>query len=462
MNKQSKKILLLALPVIVIGIIFFSSTEPLNRDSSLFDRFETESKALIDTVARNNLPENKVGPLKVGWAKGDITPASGTPTLGYGNRLGQGAFESNGALRAVAFALKTGEEKTLVLISADLCFWPNHLSEKLAKRVSDVLEREQLFFGATHTHDGPGAIVESTLLEVMFGAYSPETVETILQGAEHAIRMSLRNLSPGGIRVHEIKQPQFVVNRTTSQQAVSNTAVVLELENENKQRAALITYPAHATVIAPYPIVSSADYPGALSRSLESEGWDLVGFFAAETGQTGPKLNGELAQAPGTELAQQYGESLAKSISTFIKRNTQAFTNVGLMKVIRSPLKLPEWQFRLPMVDRILSPELVNSVLGGQKPNAHIHAVSLNELLLIGHGFELSGEKGFEARAQAKAQGKILVPLSFNGAHHFYVVPETSFDAEGYEPGMTFFGPHLANYIENMNKYVIRALSLDN
>ncbi len=105
-----------------------------------------------------------------------------------------------------------------------------------------------------------------------------------------------------------------------------------------------------------------------------------------------------------------------------------------------------------------MRPSLTSWLLGGRDPDAHIHAVAMEELVLVGHGFEQSSELGAELRREFRETGQVVVPLSFNGAHHFYVVPESSFDSEGYEPTMAFFGPHLGEYLAATSRRIARAL----
>ncbi len=292
----------------------------------------------------------------------------------------------------------------------------------------------------------------------MFGEYSEEVALIILNGAENAVRQSLKALEPSKMRVHEIPIPDMVINRTESNKAINDLAVLLELEQASGDRALIITFPAHATIIAPHPVASSANYPGALNKNLESMGWQQAGFFAAETAQAGPALNGQIAQAPGLELAHQYGQKLADRLSKSIGNSNNPYVSDATIRASRSPILLPDWSFRLPFADLGLRPWLTNYLLGGQTPDAHIHGLAINDLIFIGHGFELSSELGYESRKKAKEKGQTLVLTSFNGEHHFYEVPESSYDQGGYEPSMAFFGPHLGNYLSKLNSYLSEKL----
>lgn len=445
--------------LLTISVALLVATEPINRDPSVFIELEKQSRLLIDKAAIKQLQELSKGELSTGWSREDITPPGGTPTLGYGERKAQAADKSDEPLFATAFALQTKDHLPVVLLTADICFWPNELSKRLASRLADALPRERIFLGATHTHDGPGAIIDAPLLEAFFGTYSQEVAERILNGAEKAVRTSLADLEKGQIRIHEISIPELVINRTHSNKAVNEIAVVIELKKDTGQKALITTYSAHATLIAPHPVVSSSNYPGALNAALEAQGWELAGFFAAETAQAGPAMDGKIAQAPGTQLAREYGNLLAQKIMSDILESPKTFQTFADIKTIRSSLLLPKWGFRLPVFDRSMSASLTSALLSGQEPDAHIHSLAINELVLIGHGFELSAEHGYRARKSARQNGKVLVATSFNGEHHFYVVPESSYDDPGYEPTMAFFGPHLAAYIDRLNSYMLDKLA---
>jgi hypothetical protein len=450
----------------VIGVVllallaalgFALSTHPLDRSPILGTDLARETEAhLAAALTRLEEAPREDGAFEAGWAARDITPPVGTPTYGYGGRLAKGTVRIADEIFCRALALRAGDGPPLVFLTADLCLWPRELSGEIARRLADALPRERIYFGATHTHNGPGPIMGGAAIEALFGERDAEVCGRITTGAVEAAREALAALAPATLREVRAKHPAHVYNRSRPDEAIDRELVVLELARPSGDRCALVSYPAHATAIAQDgEVVCSGDYPGALCRELLARGWDGAMFLAAGTGQAGPALDGREAWFEGTEQAYAIGRGLADAVETLTTGPLPRPAHTGSIAVARAEVALPPW--RLKLAGRMAAPALT-SWLTGREPRAHVHAVRLGGSVWVGHAFEFSAAISLALKRRARARGYALQTPSFNGEHNFYVVPDGTYDDEVYESGMTAFGPGLGSYLARITEQLADAM----
>lgn len=429
------------------------STQALDRSPILGTPLAEASRQAI----RDALPTTERGSLRAGWAARSMTPPIGTPTLGYGARWGEGTRAVSDSVFVRALAIAAGDGAPIVILSAELCLWTTDLSEAVASAVSDVVLRERLYVGATHTHNGPGGFVHGPAIELSMGAFDPDQRELILRASEHAVRDAVAKLAPAKYRARSLDGSTWIENRSRPEALLDDRIELVEFEREDGARFALVVFAAHATSIGPAWVETSGDYPGALVRGLESQGFDGALFLAGGTGQAGPRLDGDTAQQAGTEAAYSVGEQLADAIGQE-PAEPRAFRDVVSLAVLRAPVALPPWRARI--AGRAFRPWLARWLLGMDQPVAHIHALRLDETVFLGHSFEMSAVVARDLEGRAADRGLQLSITSFNGGHAFYVVPGEDFDLPVYESGMTFFGPGLADYLAQLSEDALAAITL--
>jgi hypothetical protein len=459
MRRALRFLAALAFALAALGAFaLFFATEPLDRAPILGTPVAIETDRLLEKAARAlraRPPEH--GLLRVGWASAPITPPIGTPTLGYGARLGRGIRAVADELFVRALAISAGGGPPLVFLSADLCLWTGELSRPIAERLAAELPRERLYFGATHTHNGPSGFVRGALVELVMGRFDEKVRARIVEAAAGAARRAIADLAPGAYRELSFRVPEFVTNRMRPGEPLDDELYLAEWRKESGRTLALVVYPAHATAIDHTLLVASADWPGALSRELVRGGYDAAMFLAGPTGEAGPALDGAPVYAPSTELAYRLGARLAERVGALSAASREPFHETATLSVLRSEVKLPP--FRVPaLAGRALRPAVAAWALGEPEPRAFVHAVALGGTVFIGHSFEFGAVIARRLKERLAQGGARLVVTSFNGEHCMYAIPDDYFDDGRYESGATFFGPHLGSYLEKVTERTFEAI----
>ncbi|HVY61562.1 MAG TPA: neutral/alkaline non-lysosomal ceramidase N-terminal domain-containing protein [Planctomycetota bacterium] len=444
---------------ILLVVAFFAATEPIDRSPILGTPVaaRTDANIAAEAKALEGRPVER-GALKVGWASAVITPPLGTATLGYGARLGKGIEKVEDDLMAHALAVSAGDGPPVVFLSADICLWLRGLSAQVVSGVADVLPRDRLYFGATHTHCGPSGFVNGWLFQLMMGGPNPEAVRRIVDGSVKAIREAIASREPGQWRDHATSVPELIENRMRQGEAVDDELVVFEFQKlASGKKFALVNYCAHATAIAHDYVCGSGDWPGRMVRDLKAKGFDDAAFFAAGTGQAGPALDGRAAYAASTADAYEVGDRMAARVAALATGaadvKPEPWVADAALSLFRCEVALPPYNGK--RFGRRLRPDTIAWLFGDPSPRAFVQAVRLGETVFIGHSFEFSSviERELKARLRAKG-GPRLVVTSFNGDHNLYVIPDKSWDEGVYESGMTLYGPGLGSYLDHVTEEV--------
>ncbi len=440
-----------ALAILWIGWILV--TEPLT-DDALLGSAEARVTERRLAQAAAGLAAGAPGSLRVGWSRRDITPALGTPTLGHSRRRGKGTESVADELFARALALAAGDGQPCVLLGADLCIWPADLSDRIAAELAPRIDRDHLYFGASHTHNGPGGLMDGPLVELFAGSLDLEIVERIATGATAAVTEALDRLAPASYRELHLDASDRVHNRMRRSDRIDGDLALLEFDRAGA-RFGLVVFDAHATAIPEDLVVTSADYPGALVRALREEGFEDALFLAGATGQAGPTG----AHAPaGTERAERFGRLLAHELAAASRASEAPRRHAVRLSTLRCEVALPRWRYAI--AGRALDPDLAEWLLG-RAPRAHVQALCLDDTILLGHSFEFSAVIDARLTARAREAGARLVVTSFNGDHNLYVVPDSYYDEDLYEARMSLFGSGLGPYLEWVSERVLEIVLAD-
>lgn len=100
------------------------------------------------------------GPLRIGWASADITPAKPVVLTGFSSaRVSEGVTDSSTATALVLDAVREGRSgAAVVLVSCDLIAISEKLRDSVrekAGRLLPELDAGKIILNATHTHCAP-------------------------------------------------------------------------------------------------------------------------------------------------------------------------------------------------------------------------------------------------------------------------------------------------------------------
>ncbi|MCX6927723.1 MAG: hypothetical protein NT154_31605, partial [Verrucomicrobia bacterium] len=119
------------------------------------------------------------------------------PLAGYGGRHGKPATGVHDDIYVKAVALKVGG-RVGVIVGTDALIIPVEVAEMAARRLGREagLSREQVYFGATHTHSSLGGWGEGKVAESFAGGFQPEVRVWFSDCLVAAVRDAIGDLKP--------------------------------------------------------------------------------------------------------------------------------------------------------------------------------------------------------------------------------------------------------------------------
>ncbi|MDX1362598.1 MAG: neutral/alkaline non-lysosomal ceramidase N-terminal domain-containing protein [Arenibacter latericius] len=446
--------------LLLLALIFLFATATIDTTPYFETTYYHNTIAKMEVAAKNKI-ESK-GPLLAGFAKVNITPTiveknpnsekgefSGIKLAGYGDgKLAKGVHDS---IYAKAIALEV-RQKEVVIISADLLLMPEPIVLAVAEKLKGIIARDQLLFGATHTHSSIGNCLPSYVGESFGGEYQPEMVAWLSDKIVTLIKKALADKQPAQFSSGDIRVPNLVKNRIIGESGRLNDRLdVLSFKQDSGKSATIGVYSAHATVIGTFNDEFSGDYPGYFQRHLEANGTDYALFFAGTVGSHSNKGEGEKF-----EKAKYIGEALADSAQVIL-HGLEYHADLQL-STINTELEIPKLQF-FKISDRLRLSPFLGKQLMPKIASIPLQGLKLNQLVWITLPYELSGEYGLDLKNAMKTANHQLVLSSFNGQYLGYIIPTKYYYFDTYEAAlMGWYGPSMGDYLMELNFKMANAL----
>jgi neutral ceramidase len=275
--------------ILLVLIAAICCLRPLDSSPYAENDFYKTMMQRLDSIP--TLPQDSMHPLSIGWSKVNLTPHFAVPTAGYGNRKGQPIGVVHDSLWVRAFVLEKGAVKTAI-VSCDLLIIPPEVTLQVQQKLGAIgWSWQQIFMGATHTHNSMGAWGKRYIGELFAGKYNPELVDFIAQKIVESIQKAQQNVEPATHTFDKIDANEFVFNRLVKEQGTEDPFIrLLTFTKQNGKRASLVTFAAHSTTLSDSVMQISRDYNGLLVDKLEREnGLEQAVFIAGCVGSMGPK-----------------------------------------------------------------------------------------------------------------------------------------------------------------------------
>jgi hypothetical protein len=225
------------------------------------------------------------GPLSAGAAAADITPPTGHPMWGYGERHDAPCTGVLDPLKARALVLDVGGDR-LALVSLDLGRAPPRATtEAIRARVKKEAGVGQVFLAASHTHHGP--VIELDDWPTRESSYVRALEDKLVAVVAEAAR-SLRPARLGAA----VKEVPLNRNRQSHlpDPVVDRELRVLRVEGaDGKPIALAVNFAAHATMTDRKLRQFSADWPGAMAALVEKEAGAPCLFLQGAAGDLSTK-----------------------------------------------------------------------------------------------------------------------------------------------------------------------------
>ena len=463
--KKWIKYLLITFGVIALIIVLFLyysisfiDTEPYFTTHYYKNTIESLNKTLADR-------ESNSAKLFTGFSKVNITPIIVTgeqnPQKGRFNKIrlagygdGQHAIGIHDSIYAKAIAIKV-DKKLQLLISADLLLTPPKVVEKVEEKLAqqNIIEREQIIFGATHTHASIGNCIPSFVGGEFGGEFQPEVVEWLSEKYIYIIKNSIADLKLSKFANGYLHAPKLISNRIIGETGrLNDRFAILSFKQNNGRSAVIGIYAAHATVLGAWNDQFSGDYPGYFQRALELSGIDQTMFFA---GPVGSHTNRGVGSK--FERSKYIGEALADS-AKIVLQNLNYSSKVTI-STIYSEIEIPKLQVIYISENLRLSPEAGQQLLP-EITSSSIQSFTINNFLWIAMPCELSGEYALDLQNALELKGFNSAITSFNGQYLGYVVPAKYYNYDYYESRlMGWFGPSMGDYLMELNFTIADSLT---
>jgi len=454
--KKWLKILLKTLGVIIAIIIIVLIVSINHIDNTPYfetEYYKTSVKNINNALSGRELAEGK---LKAGFAKTSITPkivqGEQNPEKGEFNKIklsgfGDGKYAKgvHDTLYAKAIAIDINGE-IAVLVSADILIMPPEVADKVGFNLekNTKLNRQQIFFGATHTHASLGNVVPSYVGKQFGGEYQPELIKWLTAKFTNLIEDAVADMKPAQIASGYIHVPNLVTNRIIGETGrLNDKLTLLSVKQDSAKSAVIGIFAAHATTISSWNDKFSGDYPGYFQRALESKGFDMAMFYAGTVGShTNKGGEGKKFERPKV-----IGEALADSAMVALKK--MKYKKEVKFSRVASEIEIPKLQFLYIKDNLRLAPFLAQKLFPEVK-KIYLQSLRLNNFIWITMPYELSGEYAIDLKNALALKGFNSAMTSFNGngQHLGYIVPAKYYYFDAYEARlMGWYGPSMGDYL---------------
>lgn len=446
------KFVLKFLGVLVVVLVLILASMITTMDKTPYEQMPYYKKWKQEITRSKPGSSAGSGELKIGWAKVNITPSRPTPMAGYGNRHGKLYESVHDSVYVRTMVIDNGETQ-VAIVAADLLIIPPTVTQILEQKLTtQQVPFDQVFFGATHSHNSVGGWGTGISGIFFSGRYNQQTVNDISDAIFQSIVRAKANLQPAKISYSEAIDTTDIQNRLVGKEGTIDPEVrSIVVEKEDGQKAILSSYAAHSTVMQSKNMQLSRDYPGVLVDSLEKSRYDFAMYMAGAVGSMGPVEKGadDFDEMKNQAYGVQKSIMSKDSISEKEKNSNISFLTL--------PLPLRDASPRLTM-NLVLRSWIFNKAFG--EFSVYVKAIRIGNILMVGMPCDFSGELVAELDAYAKTKGLNLMVTSFNGGYIGYITNDKYFDRDLYETKtMSWYGPYNGAYLQEVIKDIINKFS---
>lgn len=226
--------------------------------------------------------------MKIGLGIKKITPELPVIMAGYeGEREAAGILDDLYA--KVLLIEKTREKQIFGIISFDLAGIDHLIIDRLEEKMNELgLDRNHFIIAATHTHSGPGGILDTRGdlkgMKEVFGSPNQRTIGTIVRNTVAALKEALEDLSAGKIYYTHDRLEGIGKNRNDPELSEKDELFLLYIEKENGKKAVVMHFACHPTILNASNRNISGDFPGVIQSLMEEEGYEISFFLNGSGG----------------------------------------------------------------------------------------------------------------------------------------------------------------------------------
>jgi len=175
-----------------------------------------------------------------------------------------------------AVVLSRGEGNEIVFLRGDMVGVFQQFRRAVVLEVEARLGRPidaALIFGATHTHAGPGRILDGGgVFDLIADTFFPEFYQRMVEAAATAVVEAFQDLAPARVgHTWVICGPGHADRRCEDGRSYSNDSLpILAIERDGELDALILAYAVHSTGLGIDDLTLSRDVAGAIEEHVES------------------------------------------------------------------------------------------------------------------------------------------------------------------------------------------------
>jgi len=227
------------------------------------------------------------GELRVGHARVRMPVPLGIGTVGYGGFTEGGAHapspfaEKYPATTRIhnhpdfrAIAISRGEGFEVVFLRTDTVGVFQQLRRGVLLEVearTGVDLQDALIIGATHTHSGPGRVIDAEgPFELIADTFFPEFYEKMVDAMADVVVAAMEDLQPGRVGYTFADATDGISDRRCEDGQIyeNGTLPILAIEQEGQLAAVMLAYPPHGTLLALDDLNLSQDVSGGIEQAV--------------------------------------------------------------------------------------------------------------------------------------------------------------------------------------------------
>lgn len=287
-------------------------------------------------------PFGDPGPLEVGFARTRIPAPVGIGTTGFGG-IGvageqtpfQGIYPGTRAIHGHpdfrVTVLSRGEGHTVIFVRTDTVGVFQQLRQSVVLELAERTGRRDLddaiIIGATHTHSGPGRVIDSEgPFELIADSFFPEFYDAMVDAMADTVAAAIDDLAPGRIGLVLADGSDSINDRRCEDglDYVNGTIPVLAVEQEGELAGLVLAHGIHGTVHGIDELTLSQDVSGGIEAAIPEvvgapihvQMHNSWGADISPTSANGPALQEGPELADGLATVASIGQVVADDVAT--------------------------------------------------------------------------------------------------------------------------------------------------
>lgn len=451
MKKNRKiRIAIAGLLSIVFVILFFLVSCRVDHTPYFTTSYYQQTKNRLDSLQKKRTVSNDY--VEAGFSKVSITPSVGNvkdslelgqfktvPLAGFGARKGKSATGAHDSIFVKAAAIKVGHQLA-VIVGADILIMPPNIIDQVTLLLEKKgIQRNQVFYSASHTHSSIGGWGPGFIGEQFAGPSNPTINQWLVRQIAQAVTSAIEDLKPAQIGNGDFNAAPYTRNRLVGEMGTKNNDFnFISIQQKAGRKAVIGSFGAHATTMGSDNMQFSADYPGYWQRKMEQGSVDLAIFCGGSVGSQSPSGEGN-----GFEKPKKIGESLADSLVIHLSK--VELKDKIEMSTMSLKMDMPDYNIRL--TTKIHFSTWLSRKLMPFPENVYLQAIKIGHLIWLTTPSDFSGEFARQLKDAAATRGFNANVTSFNGSYVGYIIPGKYYYLDAYEPKtMGWFGPNMGEY----------------